>query len=148
MYIFKEFYKTTRLRLKCRYAFLVGWRGRGGQRRLGGRGRRNQPSVAGRSALGGCWVVQLPGCFCNPIGCSPPGSFVYGIFQQECWSGLPRPTPGDLSDQGIQLMFPALAGRFFTAEPQGSTGPLLWPKMTFCCKTELSLQHSRTSFQN
>ena len=38
--------------------------------------------------------------------------------KQEYWSGLPFPTPGDLPDPGIEptpLMFPALAGRFSTA---------------------------------
>ena len=30
-----------------------------------------------------------------------------GISQQECWSGLPFPSPGDLTDPGIELVFPA-----------------------------------------
>ena len=37
--------------------------------------------------------------------------------RQEYWSGLPRPSPGDLPDPGIKpssLMSPALAGRCFT----------------------------------
>ena len=34
-------------------------------------------------------------------------------------SGLPFSTPGDLPDPGIELMSPALAGRFFTTEPPG-----------------------------
>ena len=37
---------------------------------------------------------------------------------QEYWSGLPFPSPGNLSDPGIKsmsLMSPALAGRFFTS---------------------------------
>ena len=41
-----------------------------------------------------------------------------GFSSQEYWSGLPCPPPGDLPDPGIKpisLMFPALAGRFFTA---------------------------------
>ena len=36
--------------------------------------------------------------------------------QQEYWSGLPRPLPGDLPDPGIEpmsLVSPALAGEFF-----------------------------------
>ena len=35
--------------------------------------------------------------------------------RQEHWSGLPFPTPGDLSDPEIEpasLMFPSLAGRY------------------------------------
>ena len=38
---------------------------------------------------------------------------------QEHWSGLPFPTPGDLSDPGIEPMSPALAGEFFTTAPPG-----------------------------
>ena len=37
--------------------------------------------------------------------------------RQEYWSGLPFPSPGDLSDPGIKpmsLKSPALVGRFFT----------------------------------
>ena len=40
-----------------------------------------------------------------------------GFSRQECWSGLPCPTPGNLPNLAIQpmsLMSPALAGRFFT----------------------------------
>jgi len=39
-----------------------------------------------------------------------------GLSRQEYWSGLPFPTPGDLSDPGIEPTSPALAGRFFTTE--------------------------------
>ena len=34
--------------------------------------------------------------FCDPMDCSMPGSSVHGISQQEDWSGLPFPSPGDL----------------------------------------------------
>ena len=39
-----------------------------------------------------------------------------GFSRKEYWSGLPGPTPGDLSGPGIEpvsLMSPALAGKFF-----------------------------------
>ena len=45
-----------------------------------------------------------------------------GFPRQEYWSGLPFPSPGDLSDPGIEPVspaFPALAGGFFTTEPPG-----------------------------
>ena len=42
-----------------------------------------------------------------------------GFSRKEDWSGLPFPPPGDLLDSGIKLMFPALAGRFFTTESPG-----------------------------
>ena len=46
----------------------------------------------------------------------------WDLYRQECWSGLPFPSPGDLSDPGTEPTFPvspALAGRFFTTEPPG-----------------------------
>ena len=46
-----------------------------------------------------------------------------GFPRQEYWSGLPFPTPGDLSDPRIEptsLGSPALASRFFTTVPPGT----------------------------
>ena len=40
--------------------------------------------------------------------------------RQEYWSMLPFASLGDLPDPGIEPMSPALAGRFFTAEPPGN----------------------------
>ena len=42
-----------------------------------------------------------------------------GIPRQEHWSGLSFPSPGDLSNPGIEPISPALAGKFFTTEPPG-----------------------------
>ena len=39
--------------------------------------------------------------------------------RQECCSGLPFPSPADLSDPGIELTSSAWAGGFFTTEPLG-----------------------------
>ena len=39
--------------------------------------------------------------------------------RQEYWSGLLSLPPGDLPNQGIEPMSPALAGIFFTTEPPG-----------------------------
>ena len=50
-----------------------------------------------------------------PIASQAPLSL--GFFRHEYWSELPCPSPGDLSDPGMEpmsLMSPALAGRFFT----------------------------------
>ena len=51
----------------------------------------------------------------NPMNSSLPGSSVHGILQQEDWSGLPFPSPGELLDPGIEPRSHALqADRCFT----------------------------------
>ena len=42
-----------------------------------------------------------------------------GFSRQEYWSGLPFPSPGDISDPRTEPVSPGLAGRFFTTEPPG-----------------------------
>ena len=44
-----------------------------------------------------------------------------GFPRQEYWSGLPFPSLGVLTNQGIKSVSPALAGRFFTTEPREKT---------------------------
>ena len=36
-----------------------------------------------------------------------------GFPRRECWSGLPRPPPGDLPDPGIELTSPAFQADFY-----------------------------------
>ena len=43
----------------------------------------------------------------------------HGTSRQKYWSGLPFPSPGDLTNLGIQPTSPEMAGRFFTTEPGG-----------------------------
>ena len=59
-------------------------------------------------------IIQL---FVTPqiVACRAPLSM--GFSRQECWCGLPFPSPGDLQYPGnepVSLMSAALAGRFFT----------------------------------
>ena len=42
-----------------------------------------------------------------------------GFSRQEYWSGLPFPSPGDLSNPGIEPRFPALQADALTSEPPG-----------------------------
>ena len=44
-----------------------------------------------------------------------------GFPRQECWTGLPFSSLGDLPDPGIEPASPALAEGFFTMEPPGSS---------------------------
>jgi len=59
--------------------------------------------------------VQL----CNPMDCSPPGSSVHGLLQEEYWSGLPFLSPGDLPVPGIKPSSPALQADSLPLVPQG-----------------------------
>ena len=43
-----------------------------------------------------------------------------GFSRQECWSGLPFPSPRDLPNPGIELRSPALQVDSLPAELQGS----------------------------
>ena len=40
-----------------------------------------------------------------------------GLSKQECWSGLPFPSPGDLPDPGIEPSSPALQADALPSEP-------------------------------
>ena len=54
------------------------------------------------------------------VACQAPLSMEFS--KQEYWSGLLFPSPGDYPDPGIKsvpLVFPALAGGFFTTVPPG-----------------------------
>ena len=42
-----------------------------------------------------------------------------GISRQECWSGLPFPSPGHLPDPGIEPGSPALRADALPSEPPG-----------------------------
>ena len=56
-----------------------------------------------------------------------------GFSRQEYWYGLPFPSPGNVPDQGIKPVSPALAGRVFTPEPPGKPRhhliPVFFPRL-------------------
>ena len=71
---------------------------------------QNHPAVKVKSLS----CVQL---FATPWTIAHPAPLSMGLSQQEYWSGLPFPPPGDLLDAGIEhesLTSPALAVSFFT----------------------------------
>ena len=79
---------------------------------------------------GVCACVQAQSCptLWDPLECSLLGFSVHEIFHVKYWRGLPFPTPGDLSNPGIELVSlesPALAGELFTTvpprKPKGNT---------------------------
>ena len=58
-------------------------------------------------------VAQSCPTLCNPMDYRLPSSIVHGIFQQEYWSGLPFPSPEDLSNPGIWIQVSRIGGRHF-----------------------------------
>ena len=68
-----------------------------------------------------CVCVNARSCLilCDSMDCSPPGSSVHGIFQARTLKQVVIPSPGDLPNPGIEPLFPALAGGFFTTAPPG-----------------------------
>ena len=70
-----------------------------------------------------CVCVWVCVCVCvslsaisdsDPMDCTPPGSSVPGISLAEYWSGWLFPSPGNLSDPGIEPRSFALQADFFT----------------------------------
>ena len=51
------------------------------------------------------------------LSLGPLAPLSLGFPRQEYWSGLPFPSAMYLPDPGIEPMSPALAGGFFTTEP-------------------------------
>ena len=58
--------------------------------------------------VGSDLVAKSCSTLVTPMDCSPPGSSVRGISQQEYWTGLPFPPPGGLPDPGIEPGSPVL----------------------------------------
>ena len=53
----------------------------------------------------------------DPMDCSPPGSSVHGILQARILDWLPFPSPGNLSNPGIESRSPALQADSLPSEP-------------------------------
>ena len=51
----------------------------------------------------------------------PPASSVHGFPRQECWSGLPLPSPGNLPDPEIEPESPAVQEDSLLLSHQGSS---------------------------
>ena len=70
-------------------------------------------------------LLLLFSCYGVSSSLDPPWtvahqSLLSTVFpRQECWSGLPFPSPGDLPRSGTEPIFHALIGKFFTTESLG-----------------------------
>ena len=57
---------------------------------------------------------------CDPWTVAHQAPLSMGFSRQEYWSGLPFPSPGDLSDLGIERRSPTLQADALTSAPPGS----------------------------
>ena len=65
-------------------------------------------------------MAQLCPTICDPMDCSPPGSFCpQGFSRQEYWSGFPSPPPGNLPNPGTQPRSPSLQSDSLPSESPG-----------------------------
>ena len=66
-------------------------------------------------------VAQSCPTLCDRMDYSPTGSSVHGIFQARILEWVATSYSRDLLVPGIELVSPALAGRFFTPESPGKS---------------------------
>ena len=69
--------------------------------------------------------------FATPWTVAYQASPSMGFSRQECWNGLPFPSPGDLPDPGIKPGSPALQADALPSEPPGKQRRLVWAKEFF-----------------
>ena len=64
-------------------------------------------------------VPQSHLTLCDPMDYSLSGSSDMGFTRQECWSGLPFPSPRDLPEPGIEPGSPTFQADVLPSEPPG-----------------------------
>ena len=70
------------------------------------------------------WKMKVKSLSCVQLLATPwtaayQAPLSMGFSRQECWSGLPFPSPGDLPDPGIEPRSPALQADALPSEPPG-----------------------------
>ena len=76
---------------------------------------------------------------CNPMNCSLPGSSVHSILQQECWRGLPFPSPGDLPDPGIEPGSPVFQADSLPSKPLGKAQTIVYRMYKQHCISQVTI---------
>ena len=74
------------------------------------------------------------GLFATPWTVAHQAPLSMGFSRQESWSGLPFPSPGDLSNPGIEPKSPTLQADSLPAEPQ-TIHFVVYLKLTQHCKS-------------
>ena len=82
------------------------------------------PHLQGQAA---CFILKYVCVLCCVCFLVTPWTVVHQaplsmeFSRQECWRGLPFPSPGDLPDLGIEPVFPALTSGFLNTVPPGKS---------------------------
>ena len=66
-------------------------------------------------------VTQSCPTLCDPMTVAHQAPLSMGFSRQECWSGLPFPSSGDLPNPVIEPRSPALQEDSLLSEPPGKT---------------------------
>ena len=77
----------------------------------------------GGVTIGSEWVLSHVQLFATPQTVAHQAPISMEFSRQEYWSGLPFPSPGDLSNPGIESASLALAAEFFATRPPGKPSP-------------------------
>ena len=67
--------------------------------------------MSARYSLSRVWLLATPWTVAHQVPLS------MGLTRQECWSGWPLPSPGDLPDPGMEPRSPALQADSWLSEP-------------------------------
>ena len=73
---------------------------------------------------GGGLVAKLCPTLATPLTVAHQAPLFMGFSRQEYWRGLPFPSPGDLSDSGLEPRSPALQADSLPTELRGKK--ILW----------------------
>ena len=69
------------------------------------------------------FIVKVKSLSCVRLSATPWTPLSMGFSRPEYWSGLPFPSPGDLSHPGIEPRSPALKADSLPSEPPGKSAP-------------------------
>ena len=89
-----------------------------------------------------CMYAQSCPTLCNPMDCSHQSPLSMRLSQQEYWSGLSFPPPGDLPNPGIKPESPVASALQADSLPLSHLGS---PRRQTKCELQLSLSNSFAS---
>ena len=78
-------------------------------------------SISARSVIVLCYSISTVQLFVTPWTVARQASPSMGFSRQEYWRGLPFPSPGDLTNPGIESGSPAFQAESLLSEPPGNS---------------------------